>query len=150
MDIIIEIEEIVEKLDRLQEYIDGLPKALSFVDCKMCDLRHGIENNTMNTKSRYRILKEFKKLTQERRKIKNDMDLSRTLSTNFNKLLSNGNREFLVHELKKTNGKINQPYKNRVYTEEEMDYFLGRRDDIEEVMEREVNINLDKDDIIDD
>lgn len=149
MDIIEEIEGVVKKLDEIQEYTDGLSLALSSVDSRMCDLRHGIEHNNIKLKGYYRLFKEFKKLTLERRKIRNDMELSRTLNTHLNKLLSSGNREFLVHELKKANGKLNQPYKNRIYTEEQMNYFLGRNDKYE-TMEREQDGMLDKTDIIDD
>lgn len=149
MDIIDEMEVIVEKLNGLQNYIDNLPTALSMVDSKMCDLRHGIEHNVMNTKGCYRLFQEFKKLTLERRKIRNDMELSRTLTTHLNKIISAGNRDFLIHELKKTNGRLNQPYRNRVYTEEQMDYFLGRCDN-REVLEREHNNILDTNEPIDD
>lgn len=143
MDIIEEMEIIVEKLNKVQDYVDGLSNSLSIVDSKMCDLRHGIEHNKIRLKGYYRLFKEFKKLTLERRKIRNDMELSRTLTTNLNKLLSNGNREFLIHELKKTNSKLNQPYKNRVYSEKEMEYFLGGRDVYEENMETRENIICD-------
>lgn len=149
MEIIDEMEVIVNKLDELQTYIDSLPTALSVVDSKMCDLRHGIEFNKIRLKGYYRLFKEFKELTLERRKIKNDMELGRTLNTHLNKLLSGGNRDMLLHELKKTNGRLHQPYKNRVYTQEQMDYFLGRRDG-SEILEREHNNILDTNDTIDD
>lgn len=148
MDIIKEIEEIVEKLNQLQEYTESLPNALSVVDSKMCDLRHGIEHNKIRLKGYYRLFKEFKELTLERRKIRNDMELGRTLNTHLNKLLSDGNRDFLIHELKKTNGRLNQPYKNRIYSENQMNYFLGRNDKYE-TMEREQIDILDEGDITD-
>lgn len=149
MDIIDEMEVIVKKLDELQTYIDSLPTALSVVDSKMCDLRHGIEFNKIRLKGYYRLFKEFKELTLERRKIKNDMELGRTLNTHLNKLLSGGNRDMLIHELKKTNGRLHQPYKNRIYSEKQMDYFLGRGDKCE-VLEREEQNNFDTNDIIND
>lgn len=148
MDIITEIEGVVEKLNQLQEYIDTLPTELSVVDSKMCDLRHGIEHNKIRLKGYYRLFKEFKELTLQRRKIRNDMELGRTLTTHLNKIISGGNRDILVHELKKTNGRLNQPYRNRIYTEEQMDYFLGRRDKYEN-MEREQSNLLDTNDFID-
>ena len=140
MDIMKEIEGVVETLNQVQDYIDTLPTALSVVDSKICDLRHGIEFNKIRLKGYYRLFKEFKDLTLQRRKIRNDMELGRTLTTHLNKLLSSGNREMLLHELKKTNGRLNQPYKNRVYTEEQMDYFLGRRDKYENLEREQSNI----------
>lgn len=140
MDIMKEIEGVVETLNQVQDYIDTLPTALSVVDSKICDLRHGIEFNKIRLKGYYRLFKEFKDLTLQRRKIRNDMELGRTLTTHLNKIISSGNRDMLLHELNKTNGRLNQPYKNRVYTEEQMDYFLGRRDKYENLEREQSNI----------
>lgn len=151
MDIVKEVEEIIEKLNQLQMYGDNLSASLSLVDTKMCDLRHAIEHNRMTAKGCYRMIQEFKKLTQERRRIRNDMELNRTLSTHFNKLLS-PNREFLIHELNKTQGRLNQPYKNRIYSDKQIDYLVGKEDEYEEneMVERKEYEILGTNDCIDD
>lgn len=126
MDIIEEIKEICNKLEQIQNHIDMLGANLQTVDYKISDLLHCIENNKLSTKGCYRIVQEIRKCRLERRQIKNDMELAKTLRTNFNKLISpNNNRQFLLVELNKTNSRLNQPYKNRVYTEEEIKEVLG-------------------------
>lgn len=134
------IEDIVEDLDELMDYVNNLSKELSLVDSAICDLRHWMEHNVIKSKGAYRIVQEFRKLTLERRRIMNDMELGRALTTNLSKIVNA--RDFLLHEVRKTNARLNQPYRNRVYTEEEMEFFLGRRDDLDETeteVEREEN-----------
>lgn len=53
------------------------------------------------------------------------MELARTYQTHQNKMISTENRKFLLTELNKTNSRLNQPYKNRIYTEEEIKEMLG-------------------------
>lgn len=133
-------EYIIEELNELLDYVNNLSKELSQVDSAICDLRHWMEHNPIKSKGAYRIVQEFRKLTLERRRIMNDMELGRTLTTNLTKIVNS--RDFLLHEMRKTNARLNQPYRNRIYNEVEMEYFLGRRDDIDEVeteVEREEN-----------
>ena len=46
-------------------------------------------------------------------------------SNNINKLNNSGSRELLLAEINKANNKLNQPYRKRVYTEEDMKELLG-------------------------
>lgn len=125
INVIEEVKEINEKLDELQYYFDSLNSQSSLVDSKICDIMHLIEFNKLKSKGCYRVIKELNKLRTERRKIKNDMELSRTFTTNLNKILNIDNRKFLLIELNKTNTRLNQQYKNRVYTDEEIKNLIG-------------------------
>ena len=53
------------------------------------------------------------------------MELSKTLNLNLNKLLGVENRQFLLAELNKTNNHLKTKYKNRIYTEEELNELIG-------------------------
>ena len=135
MEIINKLEEICGELDLLQDYTDNLANDLSYADSKRCDLEHFIEHNKINSKNSYRICKEMQKVLLERRKIKNDMELSRVMSINLNKLISKDHRKFLLAEINKTNGKLNKPYNNRVYSKQEEDYLLGKEESLNGEME---------------
>lgn len=39
--------------------------------------------------------------------------------------MNSGNRKMLTNEMHKTNNRLNQPYKNRVYTDEKINEILG-------------------------
>lgn len=132
MEIISKLDEIVDELDALQDYTDDLSNQLSIVDSKICDLEHFIEHNRITSKNSYRICKEMQKVLLERRKIKNDMELSRVMNINFNKIISKDHRKFLMTEMNKANGRLNKPYNNRVYNQQEQEYFLGRNESNEE------------------
>lgn len=125
MNVIESVKSISNDLDNLQNYFETLNNDLSQVDSKICDIMHYIENNKIKTKGCYRLIQELSKLRIERRKIKNDMDLSRTFNTHLNKIISSDNRKFLLIELNKKNTQLNSKYKNRVYTEEEIKELVG-------------------------
>ena len=133
MKILDEVKNASDILNSVQDYIDNLNNDLSLVDSKISDLEHFIEHNNLDVRGACRIIKEFKEVTLERRKIKNDMELARIFKEQQNKLISNnGNREMLMVELYKANSRLNKPYNNRVYTEEEMNYLIGKENKIDE------------------
>lgn len=125
MEIIDKVKEISDLMNELQSYTNNLNSSLQAVDFKISDLLHLIESEKLDTKACYRIVKELKNVRKDRRKIKNDMELSKTLNLNLNKLLNIENRQFLLAELNKTNNHLNNKYKNRIYTEEEIKELIG-------------------------
>ena len=123
MNVIEEIKTISDKLDVIDEY-NTLNDELSKVDCKIQDLLHYIEFNKISVKGCYRMMKEIKELREQRRKIKNDMEILSKYNETKQKLLSSDNRKFLLTEIYKKEKQLSQPYKNREYTEEEMQRIL--------------------------
>ena len=79
-----------------------------------------IENNKINVLWCYRMLKEIKFLRQERRKIKNDMELLSKYNEHKNKIISKDNRQFLLTEVYKKEKTLGKKYVNKQYTEDEM------------------------------
>lgn len=124
MDVIEEIKNIVEKLDKIDDYSDSLSDKLSVIDSKLQDLLHYIENNKINVLWCYRMVKEIKMLREERRKIKNDMELLSKYSEQKNKIISKENRQFLMTEIYKKEKLLGKNYTNKQYTEEEMQKIL--------------------------
>lgn len=124
MNVIEEIKNIVDKLDKIDDYSDSLSDKLSVVDSKLQDLLHYIENNKINVLWCYRMIKEIKVLREERRKIKNDMELLSKYSEQKNKIISKENRQFLMTEIYKKEKILGKNYTNKQYTEEEMQKIL--------------------------
>lgn len=125
MEIIDKVREVSDLMNELQSYTNSLNSSLQAVDYRISDLLHLIEKETLNTKGCYRVVKELKNVRKDRRKIKNDMELSKTLNLNLNKLLNIENRQFLLAELNKINNHLNNKYKNRIYTEDEIKELIG-------------------------
>ena len=125
MDVLKEITQIVEKLNELDKYDSGLPQLLSEVDEREQDLLHYIEKNKINMLWCYKYVKELKTIREKRRNIKNDMERINKLKEHKTKLISTiDNRQLLLTELNKREKQLNCPYKNRRYTEEEMQKIL--------------------------
>ena len=120
------IIEISKLLDDIDNFDASVPDKMTEYNNKLCDLNHYIENNTIDTKKAYRICKEFKAVLKERREFKNNVELLHEYQNNKLKL-NNGieNRQILLSQIGKRAKHLNQPYKNRIYTEEELKEKIG-------------------------
>lgn len=125
MDVLGNITQAIKLLQEVEDYKEQLPALQQEVDYRLSDLLHKIENDSLNAPQSCKIVKEIKKQRLIRRDYQNDYEILRTYTNNVNKLMNAGNREMLLSELKKTNNRLNQPYKNRIYTNDEMNELLG-------------------------
>lgn len=125
MDVLKTITEIVDKLNEIDSYDSGLSQLLSECDEKEQDLLHYIENNKINMLWCYRFVRELKNVREKRRNIKNDMERIIKFKEQKTKLASTtDNRHLMLAELNKREKQLNCPYKNRRYTEEELQKIL--------------------------
>lgn len=125
MDIIGKLTEAITILNEIDEYREQLPEIQSTIDSSLSDLYHYIENNSLNTSQRYKIVGEIQRLRRERRIIKNNNWLSKTYEDNINKLNNKANRSMMIAELNKTTKKVDTQYKNRVLTDELIKELVG-------------------------
>lgn len=119
-----EVKEVISKLNEIDSYNSSLPQQLSIIDKKQQDILHLIESQKISAFEAYRIIKELRQVRIERRKIKNDMELLRVYDENKNKLSSNENRQFLLHEVCKKEKNLNTEYKYQEYTKEELESII--------------------------
>lgn len=124
MNLIEELKIIIDKLNEIDNYTQTLGDQLSIEDKKTSDLLHYIENNKLSAFECYRLIKEMKDIRTNRRKIKNDMELTKTFDINKNKLLLKENRTFLINELYKRDKQLKTRYVNRYYQEEDLQMML--------------------------
>lgn len=125
MNVIEKITQVVEILNEIEQYDSGLSQLLSEVDEREQDLLHYIENNKINMLWCYKYVKELKTIREKRRSIKNDMERLTKFKEHKTKLVSTiDNRQLMLSEMHKREKQLNCPYKNRRYTEEEMQKIL--------------------------
>lgn len=125
MDVLREITEIVEKLNEIDNYDSSLSQLLSECNEKEQDLLHYIENNKINMLWCYKYVRELKNVREKRRNIKNDIERIIKFKEQKTKLASTiDNRQLMLAELNKREKQLNCPYKNRRYTEEELQKIL--------------------------
>ena len=129
MEVVKTLQEITKTLDELDTYYEGLTNELNLqsqIDEELSDLLHYIENNKISILWAYKYIVELKKLRLERRRIKNDMFILGKYSEHKNKIISSGNRQFLMTELYKAEKQLSTPYKNRQYKDEEIEEILKK------------------------
>ena len=121
MNILDKVIEVSKILDEIDEFDNGVPDKMSEYNSRLSDLYHYIESNTMDSKKSYRICREFKKVLKERREFKNNVELLHEYQNNKQKLnLGIDNRKMLLSAIGKKAKYLNQPYKNRIYEDEEL------------------------------
>ena len=104
MNILDKVVEVSKILDEIDEFDKSVPDKMAEYNYKLSDLYHYIESNTMDSKKSYRICREFKKVLIERREFNLGID----------------NRKMLLSTIGKKAKYLNQPYKNRIYDDEEL------------------------------
>ena len=124
MEIVKTLQNVVNELDSIDTYDEGIAGKLSEIDQKIQDLLHYIETNKINILWSYKYMVELKKLRVERRQIKNDMYLLGKFNEHKNKIISSGNRQFLMNEMYKAEKQLETPYKNRQYKDGEIEEIL--------------------------
>ena len=125
MDVLKTITEIVNKLNEIDNYDSSLSQLLSECNEREQDLLHYIENNKINIVWCYKYVRELKNVREKRRNIKNDMERIMKFKEQKTKLASTiDNRQLMIAELNKREKQLNCPYKNRRYTEEELQKIL--------------------------
>lgn len=97
-------------------------------DCMRAFWLHYIESNTITTKTAYRIIRELKRIAQERRIIKNNIEIIHLIQLNENKLSSSELRQELISSLENTMSRQDEyvPYNCDYYTKEDIEEILGK------------------------
>ena len=139
------IKTAFDYLTKVEELNNTIHDMQSNVDSKLSDLYHYIENNNLNAAECCRVVKEIKKVREERRDINNAWEILRIFNNNPGKLQNEGSRKILFAELKREEKRLNNSiYKNRVYKEEEIkDILKGSYKDLKNVTYESLGDNND-------
>ena len=119
-----EIAKATKILNEIDDYGNSLENKLEIVNGKIQDLLHYIENNKINILWCYSVIRQIKSLREERRKIKNDIELFAKYNDNRAKLLARNGRKYLEGEMIKKEKSLQTEYKNRQYTDNEIQSIL--------------------------
>lgn len=132
MSILEKIKQIVRLLHENEESIEVLKNKLSDSDKKIDYWLHYIELENVPVTQSYRIIKEIKRLRQERRNCKNELSLMKVFKDNEQKLCNDQNRDILLSVVCKTNRKQEEAvYSYDAYNQEEINQILGNKGGIE-------------------
>lgn len=116
----------IEQFDAIDSYNHSLIDKLTNVNHRISDLEHMIENNKLNTAQCYRAINHLRILRKERRNIKNNIEIFNVFKDNQNKIFHPDNRKMFISQLNKIKTQLEtSAYKNRVYSEEELESIIG-------------------------
>lgn len=115
----------ISNLDEIDEMIESQSTELQQVDLELSDLYHLIENNELDKNQSYNVVQRIHDLRIKRRLLNDEHELELTYNTHKSKLAGDNTRQFLLAEIKKTNGRLNSEYKNRILNEEAIKSLLG-------------------------
>ena len=119
------IKAITSLLDEVEEMKKTQSTELQKIDYELSDWFHLIEHNVLNEKQSFNVIKRIHELRILRRDLKNEYELEQVISIHKNKLIGTDTRQFLLTEMNKTIILINQEYKNRVITDEDIKEILN-------------------------
>lgn len=114
------IAEAIEKLDEIDEMIKSQPTEIQTIDYELSDLYHLIENNELSDEASINVVNRIRELRRIRRCLNNEHEIETAYQTHKSKLAGNDTRKFLATEIHKTVNKLNNEYKNRVLTKEQI------------------------------
>ena len=130
MNVLDNIKQAIDLLEQNEEYYEGLHDLLSKYDRKIDYWMHYIEFNNIKVTETYKIIKEIKRLREERRILKNDIELIKVYKENESKMQNVSNRKILLTQLCKIDNKQKSAkYNYDAYTKEEANEILGIKEE---------------------
>jgi hypothetical protein len=118
------LSDAIDLLNEVDDYGSSLVSKLSELDSKEQDLLHYIENNKISILWCYRMIRQIKTLREERRKVKHDMEILSRFNEVKVRITSRDNRSFILTELHKKEKQLHTTYKNRQYTDEDIEKII--------------------------
>lgn len=120
------LQRAINTLNELDDIIETNGDRQSKIDLELSDWLHKLQNDdTLSTSQVANIGFKIKALRKERESLRNEFALIQEFEANKKKLYEKSNREFLKNDMHLRLKKLNQPYSNRILTEEDFDKVLS-------------------------
>lgn len=132
MKVLDNLKQAIDLLQQNEDYYSELYNLQSVTDKKIDFWLHYIELNNVPVTQAYKIIKEVKRLREQRRTIKNELELMKIFKDNEQKLGNASNRRILLTQVSRTDNKQqNAKYSYDAYSEDEMNEILGIKKEVE-------------------
>lgn len=115
------IQDVIQGLNDLDEMYAENSQNQSKNDSEISDWLHVLQDDeSLDDEAIASIGKKIAELRKERNSLRNAYEIMKTFNENKNKLAHPDNRKFLTTSVHKTMKNLNQPYKNRIISEDEI------------------------------
>lgn len=118
------IKEAIAILNEIDEMIESQPREIQNIEFQLSDLYHLIENNELNDAASINVVKKIHELRLIRRSLNKEHEIEVCYNNHKSKLAGKDTRQFLLSEIYKTIKKLDTSYKNRVFTDEDINELL--------------------------
>lgn len=114
---------VTSLLNHIDQYKQDVSKKRRETDWKILDILHKLEDNIddMTIYGFIKVILKLHDLRELRRTLKVSDSVIYEFQKNISKLNNEGNRKLLDHAVMKEMNQLTKPYRNRVYTTEELD-----------------------------
>lgn len=120
------LQRAITTLDELDTLIETNGDRQSKIDLELSDWLHKLQyDDTLTNEQITNIGIKIKELRKERESLRNEHELIEEYNKNKNKLIERGNRQFLTSNIQIRMKRLNQPYNNRVLTEEDINKVIN-------------------------
>lgn len=120
VELLAKIQKLCDLFDEVDELVNSNGDRLKNVDYRLSDIEHTMENEELTDSEMLNLSKKLKELRKIRRGLKNEYEIIKEFNRIKNRILEENNRKIFKTNISITMRNLNQPYKNRVYTEEEI------------------------------
>lgn len=110
----------VELLDGIDDMGTECSTQQSQIDQELSDWLHMIQHQDLDDTELIKVGKKIKELRIKREHYNNLWELLKIYNDERNRLIDKGNREFLMNKIRSKYKHFNQPYNNRVLTDEDV------------------------------
>lgn len=118
------INQAIDVLNEIDEMIESQPREIQNIEFQLSDLYHLIENNELSEAASINVVKKIHELRIIRRSLNREHEIELCYNNQKSKLAGKDTRKFLLSEIYKTIKKLDTSYKNRVFTDEDINELL--------------------------
>lgn len=135
---------VTSLLNHIDQYKEDVSKKRRETDWKILDILHRLEDNidNMTVYGFFKVIYELHHLRELRRTLKVSDTVIYEFQRNSNRLNNEGNRKMLDSTVCRELDKLTRPYRNRVYTEEQLNDMFTATELTDEEKEQMHNLLL--------
>jgi len=139
LEVMTKIQIIINNLEEIDKMIESQSEELRAVDFEISDILHLIQESkeeNLNTKACVNIINRLRELRLRRKYLNNEYEIENAFKQSKNMLPHNGTRKSFAQTIARTVERLNQPYNNRIMTEEMVESLIGKPKEQEVVVEK--------------
>lgn len=123
------LQDCIDDLDDLDEIINTNSERQSVTDYELSDWLHFLQNEeNINDDTILNVSHKIIALRKKRQSLRNEYECIKRYKELSNRMMTPASRESIKTEIGKTLSNLNQPYKNRVITEEDITFMKAKHE----------------------